>query len=205
MSSPDDLLDRELDRAFLKPFRLGVLGVAALFVVLGGLLAAFGSTANRPEGVAERWLTAVGDTRRDGVKDEARDDVDEIGSYSMAEHLLPDGSTDGRTAFIDLEVGKATDDEDGTTVPFQLHQRVDGSAGPAIDGTVHLRKDADGDWRIISVGGPIDGIEVPSEGGRPAAEAPMSLFVGAILVSLVIVAACSFAVKLAGRAAEASS
>jgi hypothetical protein len=205
MSAADDLLDRELDRAFLKPFRLGVLGVAALFLVLGGLLAAFGSNANRPEGVAERWLTAVGDTRRDGVKDQAREDVDEKGAFSLAEHLLPKGSTDGRTAFIDLEVGKATEDPDGTTVPFRLHQRIDGSAGPAIDGTVHLRKGADDGWRITSVGPAIEGQAVPSEGGRPAAEAPMSLFVGAVLVAVLIVAACSFAVQRAGRAAEVSA
>lgn len=198
----DDLLDREQDRAFLKPFRLGLVAVAVVFLALGGLIAAFGSTGNRPEGVAERWLAAVGDTRRDGVKDRATRDAEEVGPLSLAADLLPEGSTDGRAAFIDLEVGKATRDPDGTRVPFRLHQRIDGSAGDAIDGTIVLQQDADEHWRIIAVEGPIEGRAVPSEGGRPAAEAPMGLFVGAILVAVVIVAGCSVAVRAAGRAAE---
>lgn len=205
MTASDAIEDARQDRAFVRPFRIGVLCVLALFLALGGLLAAFGSTANRPEGVTERWLTAVGDTRRDGVKDQARADVEEVGSYALAEHLLPKGSTDGRAAFIDLEVGKATTDADGTTVPFRLHQRIDGSAGDAIDGTVHLEKDADDHWRITEVSGPIAGIDVPSEGGRPAAEAPMGLFLGALGVSIVMVVLCSIAVKAAGKAQEAAA
>lgn len=193
------------DAAFLKPFRLGLLGVAALFLVLGGLTAAFGSTDHpRPEGVAERWLSDIGDTYRDGVKDRARKDAEEIGPVSLGAQLLPPpGSSDGRAAFLDLEVGKARDEAARTLVPFRLHQRIDGSAGDPIEGTIVLQR-TDDHWRITALAPKVDGIEVPSEGGAPAAEAPMGLFLGAIVVSFGLAALCSVAVRAAGRAAEAT-
>ncbi len=197
--------DRHDDWALVRPFRLGLLGVAIAFVFFGALIAAFGSGAERPEGVAERWLDAVGDTKRDGVKDRARRDVEEVGPLSLAEHLLVEDDTDGRSAFVDLEVGKATTDADGTRVPFRLHQRIDGSAGEAVDGTVVLEEvggDGDDEWRIVALEPAVEGIEVPSEGGRPAAEAPLWLFAGAIAVAVVVSAGCSWAVRAAGRGAE---
>ena len=197
------------DRALVRPFRLGLLGVAILFVLLGALVAAFGSGAERPEGVAERWLTDVGDTRRDGVKDRARREAAEVGPLSLAEDLLPAGDTEGRSAFVDLEVGKASRDPDGTRVPYRLHQRIDGSAGPAVDGIVVLvgEDDENGDdtWRVVALEPPIEGREVPSEGGRPAAEASPWLFVGAVAASVVIAAGCSVAVRAAGRGEEAEA
>jgi hypothetical protein len=197
----DDLRDHDVDRAFLRPFRLGVLAVACLFLALGGLLAAFGSGEDRPEGVAERWLVDVGDTMRDGVKDQARDDAEEVGPVSLVQDLLPK-DTDGRAAFLDLEVGKAVHGADGTRVPFRLHQRIDGDAGPAIDGTIVLQRDGDDGWRITDVSGPTEGLEVPSEGGRPAAEAGFGLFAGAVAVSIVVAIGAAMAVRAAGRAAE---
>jgi hypothetical protein len=198
---------RHDDRALVRPFRLGLLGAAIGFVLLGALVAAFGSGAERPEGVAERWLTDIGDTRRDGVKDRALREADEVGPVALAEDLLPTGDTEGRSAFLDLEVGKATRDPDGTRVPYRLHQRIDGSAGPAIDGIVVLvdEDDEHGDdaWRVVALEAPIEGREVPSEGGRPAAEASPWLFVGAIAASVVITAACSIAVRAAGRGEQA--
>jgi hypothetical protein len=190
------------DRAFLKPFRLGMAAVLCLFLAIGGLLAAFGTGENRPEGVAERWLVDVGDTMRKGVGDEARADAEEVGPMSLAEHLLPDEDTDGRAAFLDLEVGKAVEGDGGTRVPFRLHQRIDGDAGPPIDGTIVLQRDGD-DWRVTGVDGPTEGLEVPSEGGRPAAEAPLGLFVGALAVAVVVTTGAALAVRAAGRAAEA--
>jgi hypothetical protein len=193
------------DRAFLRPFRLGVAAVACLFLAIGGLLAAFGTGANRPEGVAERWLVDVGDTMRKGVGDEAREDAEEVGPLSLAEHLLPEEDTGGRAGFVDLEVGKAVDGDDGTRVPFRLHQRIDGDAGPPVDGTLVLQRDADDAWRVTAVEGPTHGLAVPSEGGRPAAEAPIGLFAGALVVAVAITAGAALAVRAAGRAAEATS
>ncbi len=194
-----DLLDRESDRAFLKPFRIGLLGVAIAFVLLGALIAAYGTGEHRPEGVAERWLADVGDTTRDGVKDRARRHAEEVGPVALAQELLaPAGDADGRAAFLDLEVGKAVDRADAAErdVPFRLHQRIDGSAGPAVDGVIVLTERA-GEWKVAAVDGPRKGLEVPSEGGSPAAEAPLSLFLGAILVSFVVAGACALAVRAA--------
>jgi hypothetical protein len=188
------------DRELLKPFRLGLLGVGIVFVLLGGLLSAYGSGAHRPEGVAERWLSDVGDTRRDGVKEQSRDHAEEVGPVSLAAALLPaEGTTDGRTAFIDLEVGKASKDgADGSTrVPFRLHQRIGGKAGDPIYGTVVLVRQ-DGRWRITKLEPAVAGIDVPSEGGRPAAKASLSLFAGAIGVSLLLAFACAGLVRAAG-------
>ena len=195
-----ELLDEEQDRAFLRPFRLGLLAVAALFVLLGGLIAGFGTGSNRPAGVAERWLTNVGDLTRDGVKDRAREEVEEIGSLELARGLLPKGDADGRAAFVDLEVGKAVDhgDSGDTLVPYRLHQRVDGSAGPDVDGALVLRKDTDDEWEVVAVEGPQRGLEVPSEGGSPAAEASLWLFAGAIAASFVIAGLSALAVRAAG-------
>lgn len=198
MSRDLDLDGAAADRALLRPFRIGLLGVAIVFVLLGGLLSAFGSTANRPEGVAERWLAAVGDTRRDGVKDRARADAEEVGPLWLADDLLPAGSTDGRAAFTDLEVGRASRGDDVARVPFRVHQRVDGASGPAIEGTIVLQRDADDHWKITALEPPVDGIDVPSEGGAPAVEAPGSLFVGAIGISLVLALLCTVAVRAAG-------
>ena len=68
--------------ALKRPFLIGVLAVLAVFVVLGVLIAAFGSNADRGEGVAERWLNAVSDTTRKGVKDDARERALERSSAS---------------------------------------------------------------------------------------------------------------------------
>lgn len=193
MTAASDVAD---DRALLRPFRLAVLGVAIAFVLIGGLLAAYGSGADRPEGVAERWLNDVGDTRRDGVKERASHDADEVGSLSLAAAILPKGPTDGRAAFIDLEVGKASGDDATTRVPYRLHQRVDGKAGPAIYGTVRMSQH-DGHWQIRALEPAVAGIEVPSEGGPPAAEAPVGLYVGAIAVAALVTALCVVLVNAA--------
>ncbi len=191
--APLDLTD---DRDLVRPFRLALLGVAIAFVLIGGLLAAYGGGADRPEGVAERWIANVGDTRRDGVTERARTDAQKVGPLSLAAAILPKGSTDGRSAFIDLEVGKATGDAALTRVPFRLHQRVHGKAGPAVYGTVRLVK-RDGRWRITALEPAVAGVDVPSEGGPPAAEAPIGLYLGALLVAALVTAFCVALVKAA--------
>ncbi len=198
--------DRHDDRSLVQPFRRGLLGVAIAFVLIGSLIAAFGSSANRPEGVAERWLTDVGDTRRDGIGDRAREEAEAIGSVELAADLLPDADTDGDSAFVDQEIGKAQRDGDLARVPFRLHQRLGDETGPAIEGTLVLRElpDDDEGWRIEEVAAPIEGQAVPSEGGDPAAEAPLGLFLGAIAVSVAVAVVCSALVRVAGRAGEAS-
>jgi hypothetical protein len=196
MSERLEISDADLRR----PFTIGVIGVLILFVLIGGLIAAYGSNANRPEGVAERWLVDVGDTTRKGVREDAREAVDEIGSMELTTSLVRTQDTDGEAAFTDLEVGKAETGDDGLVrVPFRLHPRLGpDEIGDAEDGTVVLRK-VDDEWRIVAVEGPTPGLAVPSEGGRPAAEAPLGLFAGAIGLSVVITAGAVIAVRAAGR------
>ena len=62
---------------------------------------------SRPEGVAENWLTAVGDTTRKGVEADARKRAEKIGGVSIGEAICCSSDTDGKAAFADLEVGKA--------------------------------------------------------------------------------------------------
>lgn len=197
------------DRTLVAPFRRGLLAVAIAFALLGGLIAAFGTGANRPEGVAERWLTDVGDTRRDGVADRARDEAEAIGPVELAVDLLPEQDTGGKSAFVDLEVGKATRDGDLARVPFRLHPREGDGTGDAREGTVVLREldEDDGEgWEVVEVAPPDPGQAVPSEGGDPAAEAPIGLFLGGIAVAVVVAAVCSRIVHVAGRAqAEAEA
>ena len=53
--------------ALKKPFLIGLLATVIGVVIVGGVIAVFATnTDDRPEGVAERWLTAVGDTTRKG-------------------------------------------------------------------------------------------------------------------------------------------
>ena len=196
------------DRSLVRPFRLGLLAVAIAFVLLGSLIAAFGSGADRPEGVVERWLTDVADTRRDGVRERAREEAEAIGPVELAADLLPDVDTNGRSAFVDLEVGKARRDGALARVPFRLHQRFGDDTGDAVEGTIVLEElpgdDGEG-WRVLEVAPPIEGQAVPSEGGEPAAEAPLGLFAGAIAVSVVVAAVCSRIVQAAGRAQDAAA
>jgi hypothetical protein len=191
-----DISDADLRRRFL----IGVLGVAILFVLIGGLIAAYGSGAERPEGVAERWLVDVGDLTRKGVRDEAREAVAEVGSLELGQAMLPAEDTDGRAAFTDLEVGKADTVDGRARVPFQLHPREGDDVGDVVDGTVVLQLVEDEAWRVVAVEGPTEGLAVPSEGGRPAAEAPIGLFAGAIGLSALITLGAVVALRAAGPA-----
>jgi hypothetical protein len=182
---------QEEDRALVRPFRLALLGVAIFFVLAGGLIAAYGTGADRPEGVAERWLSNVGDTRRDGVKDRARANADKVGPVALAAHLLSSQSSDGGSAFADLEVGKAVGTSQRTIVPFRLHQELGHSASAtATYGAVQLAK-VGGRWEVRAVLAPQPGIKVPSQGGSPAAKAPAGLFLGTLGVAALVTMAAA--------------
>jgi hypothetical protein len=185
--------------ALRRPFRLGVLAVAITFLLLGGIIGAFGSGADRPEGVAERWLNAVGDTTRKGVADDARERAGKIGPLGLVETLVPEGTdTDGKTAFTELEVGRATTTRSGVaSVPFQVHLRtVDGDAGNHR-GTIVMRHDVD--WRVLSLAATARDAKLPSEGGPPVSSAPLGLYAGAVVVGLAVTLAASALVRAATR------
>ena len=185
------------DAALLVPFRRAVLGVVILFVFVGGLIAAYGTGTDRPEGVAERWLSNVGDTRRDGVKDKARASAEKVGPVSLAAGILPTEGSGGDSAFADLEVGKASGSAHLKLVPFRLHQELGSKANKhATYGVVQLEK-VGKDWKVTAVAPPQPGLKVPSDGGSPASKAPWTLFVGTLAVAVLITAIAAGLLKAA--------
>ncbi len=193
------------DTALVAPFRRALLGVIIMFVFVGGLIAAYGTRANRPEGVAERWLSDVGDTRRDGVKDKARASADKVGPVSLAAALLPTQGSGGDSAFADLEVGKAAGSSQRTVVPFRLHQELGHSANKhATYGAVQLTK-VGKKWHVTAVLPQQPGLKVPSQGGSPASKAPLSLFLGTLAVAVLITAIGAGLIRAAGAHEHATA
>jgi hypothetical protein len=148
--------------------------------------------------VAERWLANVGDTRRDGVKDKARTSAEKVGPVSLAASILPQEGSGGDSAFADLEVGKARGTAARKLVPFRLHQELGDSANEhATYGAVQLEKAGD-TWKVTAVLPSQPGLEVPSDGGSPAAKAPWTLFAGTLAVAVAICLVAAGLIKAAG-------
>ncbi len=163
--------------ALKRPFAVGVGLILLLMLGIGVAINKADANRHRPEGIAERWLDAVADTTHNGVKTDGRSRAEKIGPGVAYASLIPRASTDGKTAFEDLQVGKATGVKvatprlNGTTgrvdlrvtdarVPFALHQRN----GDAVKGTVTLHRLANGDWHVTGFGPRRPGELVPSEG-----------------------------------------
>ena len=186
-------LDPEL-QAMRRPFRWALLGVAIAFVLIGGLIAAYGTGRDRPEGAAERWLTEVGDLTRKGVGEDAQRYIVDHGGGDYANALLPREDTDGKSAFTSLEVGKAISGATGVRVPFALEVRDD--AGTTVKGTVLLARQRDS-WHVLAVDQRAPGEKVPSEGGSAIAKAPAGLYGGAIALGLLVTLACGILLRRA--------
>jgi hypothetical protein len=185
------------DESLRQGFTKGIVIVAAVFIALAGVLHLANEGHHRPEGVAEDWLAAVGDTTRKGVREESVKRAEEIGPVAAATALLrAAGDTKGKRAFTDLEVGKAALAGSGRVarVPYHLHLY---EQDEARDGVVLLEKRDDDRWRVAGLGARQAGEQVPSEGGDPPSSAPIALFVLALLAGLGFTALCSFAVRAA--------
>src|SRR5438270_10929187 len=141
--------------------------VLAVIAGLGVLIHALNAGHHRPEGSAERWLAAVGDTGRKGVSADARKRAERIGPLTVARPLLPPTHDPRRAEFAALEVGKARDGGPGTVrVPFRLHQRDAAGTGALKRGAVVLHRSRD-TWRVTAVDARRGDEKVPSEGGPP--------------------------------------
>lgn len=194
------------------PLRVGfvkaLVAAAALILGLAGVIALANHGHHRPEGIAERWLSAVSDTTRKGVRADATARAEKIGPLSLAAPLLPAASTGGKAAFADLEVGKAhraaTGGEPGSgvAVPFQLHQHVEQGTAPIKSGTVALVRSGDS-WRVTAVSLVAGKADVPSNGGAPPSRAPVVLWPIALLAGVGVTLACSAVVRAAGPGAVA--
>jgi hypothetical protein len=186
--------------ALKRPFLIGLLACAIAFVIVGGVIAVFAMhTDDRPEGIAERWLTAVGDLTRDGVHADAIERVRAHGDVGLAQFMVTgDNDYDGKTAFEALEVGKARVDGNTALVPVSLTYRGEDHESRGV-----LRLERDGDsWKVRELLAPDPTLKVPSDGGDVAAKAPAALYVGALVLGAGVAVGASALVRLAGRERE---
>jgi hypothetical protein len=186
--------------------------IAIVLVVIAGLgllIHTLNAGHHRPEGAAERWLAAVGDTGRKGVDHQARQQAERIGPVALAAPLLPSTHDPRHSEFSDLEVGKARrDGSDTVRVPFRLHQRLASGAGPLKQDTLVLQR-AGSTWHVVALDTRRPGEKVRSEGGPPATRAPLVLWLGAIGLGVVLALIAHLITRYADitaqRAASASA
>jgi hypothetical protein len=188
-------------QALKKPFLLGVLAVGIGVAIIVGVVALFVvSTDDRPEGIAERWLSSVGDLTRDGIHSDAVARVRGHGDVALGEGLVANVKADGKAAFTSLEVGKARRTGDTALVPAQLVARGDDTTRRYV---VVLQRDGDS-WRVTALRPPDPTLKVPSEGGDVAAKAPVSLYLIALVIGVGIAAGAAALVRAAGREHDAA-
>jgi hypothetical protein len=182
-------------------FTKGIVACLAVMVGIGVLIHFANSGHHRPEGAAEHWLTAVGDTTRKGVKTDAKKRAEEIGPLTLAKPLLPTIDTDGKAAFPDLEVGKAEVTGDKARVPYRLHQRATSGDGPLKAGVLLLEK-RDDRWHVTGLAARRADEKVPSEGGAPPSSAPVGVWIGGLAFGVLLTAGASLLVRWAERSAH---
>lgn len=187
--------------ALRKPFLVGVAVILVAMAGLGVLIRQANAGNHRPEGAAERWLAAVGDTTRSGVGKDARERADEYGGVGPGKDLLPVGgsdATDGKVAFPDLEVGGATVAGTAARVPYRLHARVGAGEERLREGVVLLERDRE-HWRVVGLAAARPAEKVPSQGGRIPSRAPLAAFAGAVLLGILITAGSAGLIRWASR------
>lgn len=174
-----------------------------LVAQLGTVIHLLNDGHHRPEGAAERWLTAVSDLGRAGVRDDAAARAEEIGPVAIAAPLVR-GSDGDHGLFPDLEVGRARIDGDHARVPFRVHQWVPSGEAPEVTGTLLLAR-AGEEWRVTGLDPRRRAGElVPSEGGAPPSNAPATLWLLALAIGLAVTALASLLVHWAGRPGPAA-
>ena len=185
-----------------RTFTKGIVVVLVVVVQLGVVIHLLNDGHRRPEGVAERWLTAISDSGRDGVRADAVERAERIGPVAIARPLVPANADGDHALFSDLEVGRATVSGRTARVPYRVHQRD----ADEVSGEVALaRATADGDWRVTRLTTePLAGDVLPSEGGPPPSSAPVSLWVLAAAIGVAITAFGALLVEWAGRGGVAA-
>lgn len=190
-----------------RQFAVAVVAAVAVMVGLGALIAVANSGHHRPEGAAERWLTALSDTTRKGVRADARKRADKLGGVDLGQPLLPTEDTKGKGAFPDLEVGKAVLNGGEARVPYRLHQRAQKGKNPLKEGTIVLARSGD-QWKVTALDARRPGEKVPSDGGQPPSSAGLGLWLGAVgvgaVVTLLLIALVEWATRSSQRALAAS-
>jgi len=198
MVSDERAAAKEEVAALRRPFLIGVGLLLLVMAVLGVVIRQANAGNHRPEGTAERWLAAVGDTTRKGVGADARKRAFELGDPALATDLLPTAGTDGKAAFPDLEVGGATLVDGVARVPYRLHRRAGAGDKELKQGVVLLQR-SDERWRVTGLDSAKAEERVPSEGGRIPSRAPLGAFVGAVLLGVLITFGGAGLIRWAGR------
>ena len=198
-----------LRRAFAK----GLVACLGVVVALGFVIHALNEGNHRPEGIAERWLTAVSDTGRKGVRADATTRATKIGPLSIALPLRPTDPDNRHGLFSDLEVGRAAHVAGGVRVPFRLHQYVRHGKGPPVEagrrpspertGSIVLRRAGDS-WEVVALDRRLPGERVPSEGGASASRAPTSLWLTGLGIGVGLAAIAVLLVHWAEASAAES-
>jgi hypothetical protein len=148
----------------------------------------------RPAGITERWLQAVSEQGREGLREDAVERAERYGSPEAAAKVRPADAEEDERTFSDLEVGKAAVDLDQARVPFRLTARIDGGERRELEGAAVLVRSA-GRWSVVDVVARVEGEEVPSEGGERPARAKVSHWLFAVAFALGLTAVSIFLIE----------
>jgi hypothetical protein len=190
-------------------FVKGLVACVAVMLAFGGAIALLNAGNNRPEGAAEDWLNAMGDTTRKGVEADATHRADKLGAPELARSLVHPFAKeiDRKAAFKDLEVGKAAaKTANSVRVAFRVNARRPNDKTVEITGVLTLDK-RDDDWMVTA----LESVDpatyalpaLPSEGGPPPSSAPWSLWIGALVGAGLIGLVTAALVRSAGRTTDA--
>jgi hypothetical protein len=181
-----DVIDAmDIESAGPRPQRKSVIRVAVLVAVVIGALA-FGTglvrrSTSRPEGLTERWLVAVSETGRIGLRDDALKRARMIGRGEAAAALTSKRSPKDVNRFLSIEVGN----QQSKGVPFSVIRRTSDTETDVVRGYANVGQCGNGNDVLGVCSVQLDSsAKVPSNGGTPAAKAPMWLWAAALLISL---------------------
>lgn len=200
---------REQELAALRrPFAIGVGCVLLAVLGLGLVIARFGSNADRPAGVAERWLVAVGDTTREGIEEDALDRIDELSIDAVAAAdavglaaLSETAAGEGESAFEAVRVGPPLEEPTDTAVVPVAITPLDGEAVQIYIGLADV---GDG-WKVLGPQGtgPEGAIACPADEDCPGfpierpERAPIGWFAGALALGALVTLGCVAVVRAA--------
>ncbi|MBV9042396.1 MAG: hypothetical protein JOZ68_15430 [Acidimicrobiia bacterium] len=192
-------------------FATVIVIVLVVLAALGVVIHLANAGHHRPEGAAERWLAAVGDTGRKGVTKDARTRAEKIGPVAVATPLLPPTHDRKKSEFADLEVGKAVqmptsaapvaNTRQFVRVPFRLHQELASGVGPLKTGTLVMERVGDS-WHVTALDARRPGEKVRSEGGPPPSRAPLALWFGAVALGLLLATGAHLITRYAEKSAK---
>lgn len=151
--------------------------------LLGLLLALSVCGVDRPEGVVERWLTAIaqGPTGEPEV----------YGARNLADDLVPPPREESSLEVIEVGRGRVT----GSTarVPFRIRKP---DAEPELLVAEMTRKG--GSWRIVEVSGADPNLTVPTQGGERIGRASFFVWLGGALSGVAMMLIVVLIMRLVG-------